>query len=365
MKYYTLDRILETKADYNIIFGERSNGKTTAVLWYGLQNYINSGYIDQLAIIRRWDEDFKGKGNQIFDGIINLGWIEQATKGLYNSIISWSRKWYLAKFNKDGEKVKVDENPFAFGFSISAEEHYKSTSFPNITTVLFDEFITRNIYIPDEFIKFQSVLSTIIRLRNNVKIFMCGNTVNKYNPYFSEMGLTNAKNMKIGTIDIYTYGDTSLKVAVEYCDNGKKSKKESNKYFAFNNPKLKMITEGSWEIDIYPHLPTKYTPKDVIYKYYIQFNNDTVQCNIIQKDNEVFTFIHRKTTEIKDDGISLIYNCVVSHKNNRSTDITRPRNKQELKIYSFFKENRVFYQDNEIGEIVSNYIKWCITEHNK
>ena len=28
--------------------------------------------------------------------------------------------------------------------------------------------------------------------RKNVKIFMCGNTVNKYNPYFQEMGLKNA-----------------------------------------------------------------------------------------------------------------------------------------------------------------------------
>ena len=31
VKYYTLDKILEYNADYNIIYGERSNGKTTAV----------------------------------------------------------------------------------------------------------------------------------------------------------------------------------------------------------------------------------------------------------------------------------------------------------------------------------------------
>ena len=30
-KYYTLNNILAYNADYNIIYGERSNGKTTAV----------------------------------------------------------------------------------------------------------------------------------------------------------------------------------------------------------------------------------------------------------------------------------------------------------------------------------------------
>ena len=32
IKFYSLDAILEKKAQYNIIFGERSNGKTFSVL---------------------------------------------------------------------------------------------------------------------------------------------------------------------------------------------------------------------------------------------------------------------------------------------------------------------------------------------
>ena len=37
-KYYTLNNILTYNADYNIIYGERSNGKTTAVLRYALED---------------------------------------------------------------------------------------------------------------------------------------------------------------------------------------------------------------------------------------------------------------------------------------------------------------------------------------
>ena len=35
-KYYSLNNILEKNADYNVIFGERSNGKTYAALLYGV-----------------------------------------------------------------------------------------------------------------------------------------------------------------------------------------------------------------------------------------------------------------------------------------------------------------------------------------
>ena len=37
MKFYSLDRILQKHAQYNVIFGERSNGKTYAVEKYALE----------------------------------------------------------------------------------------------------------------------------------------------------------------------------------------------------------------------------------------------------------------------------------------------------------------------------------------
>ena len=42
-KFYDLKAILSKNADYNVIFGERSNGKTYAALKYGLENYIKTG----------------------------------------------------------------------------------------------------------------------------------------------------------------------------------------------------------------------------------------------------------------------------------------------------------------------------------
>lgn len=357
-KYYSLDKILTYDADYNIIYGERSNGKTTAVLLYALERYVKSGYEKQLAIIRRWDEDLKvSKASRLFSAIVNLGYVAKFTGGMFNNVIYRSGKWYLCTFDDTGKMLDISSEPFAFAFTLTGEEHYKSISFPNIKTVLFDEFITRSYYLPDEFIKFQNLLSTIIRLNDDVKIFMCGNTVNQFCPYFAEMGINRIKTQKIGTIDIYQYGENSLKVAVEYSDfNG--SKKASNKYFAFDNPKLNMIKNGSWEIAIYPHLPVKYHEKEIMYQYYIQFDEVTLQCEIIFSHilQETFTFIHLKTTPIKEDDYGLIFSSIISPERKYRFRIDKPTDKVSSIIWDYFVRDKVFYQDNQTGELVRNFI---------
>lgn len=355
-KYYSLKNILSKNAQYNIIFGERSNGKTYAVLKYGLKQYIKTG--EQMAIVRRWKEDFTGKrGSVMFDALVTNGEVSKLTNNEWTGIYYYASRWYLCKFDENGKRIS-QENPFAYGFAISDGEHDKSTSYPNITTVCFDEFLTRQAYFPDEFILFMNVLSTIIRQRDNVKIFMLGNTVNKYCPYFKEMGLSHVKNMKQGSIDIYNYGSSKLKVAVEYCNESTKGK-ESDFYFAFDNPKLSMITGGAWEINIYPHCPIKYKPKDIMFTYFIIFNNDTLQCEIVQAENCDFTFIHRKTTELKYPDVDLIYSPDYYPTPNWKRKITKPRTKIEKRITEYYIKDKIFYQDNEVGEIVRNYLMWC------
>ena len=214
-------------------------------------------------------------------------------------------------------------------------------------------------YLPDEFVLFMNVLSTIIRERDNVKIFMLGNTVNQYSPYFNEMGIYKIKEMKPGTIDVYTYGTSGLKVAIEYCGTSQKNKKKSDIYFAFNNPKLQMITNGGWEIDIYPHLLKKYKPCDVLFTYFIQFNGDLLQCEIIELEDTMFTYIHRKTSPIKNIEEDLVFTTEWSDRENIRRKINKPYDKLGSKIYSFFQKEKVFYQNNQIGEIVRNYLNWC------
>lgn len=352
-KYYSLQPILGKNADYNIIFGERSNGKTYAALLYGLQQYVKTG--KQTAYVRRWREDLKGKrAENLFSGHVQNGVISELTNNEFNGVVCTSNKWHLAKF-EDGKKT-VDEKPFAFGFCLSESEHEKSSSYPDICTIVFDEFITRRYYLPDEFMIFMNVLSTIIRDRNDVKIFMLGNTVNQYCPYFAEFGIKNISTMPQGNIDVYKFGETGAVLAVEYAATTN-TEKQSNKYFCFDNQNLQMITGGKWELAVYPHLPVKYAPKDVVFVFYIVFNDTILQGNVIANDTDNFIFIHAKTTPIKDENTALIYSLQHNGKPNYRRRLLSNITDIDRKITRYFADDRVFFQSNEIGEIVRNYIQ--------
>lgn len=355
-KYYSLDRILKHNAVYNMIIGERSNGKTYSVLKYAINEYFN-GNGGELAIVRRWQEDIRGhRARGIFSALIENGEVKKLSKGEYEGIHYYAGKFYFCNYDEQGKPIyNIETDLFAHAFALSATEHNKSISFPRVKTILFDEFLTRGTYLPDEFVLFMNTISTIVRQRSNVKIFMLGNTVNKYCPYFAEMGLTHIQKMKQGTIDLYTYGNSKLTVAVEYCSSLNTSK-DSDVYFAFDNPKLKMITEGSWELDIYPHCPVKFTPKDIVFIYFIIFDGQIYQCEIVEKDGEMFTYIHVKTTPLQDEDNDIIYSLEHSHKMNWNRSIFKPTNEIMRKILYFFQVDKVFYQNNEVGDAINNYL---------
>ena len=359
MKFYSLDEIKKKDATYNMIYGERSNGKSYAVLYEILKSYCHTG--KQGAIIRRYHEDFRGKrGASIFAPLVNNREVVELSKGEWTSIYYYSGRWYLAKEDEDGKLVKAEE-PFCYAFALTDTEHDKSTSYPNVSIILFDEFLTRKGYLPDEFVLFMNTLSTIIRYRDDVKIYMLGNTVNRYCPYFEEMGLKHVRDQKKGTIDVYTYGESDLTVAVEYADSPVK-KKPSDKYFAFDNPKLEMITGGAWEIALYPHCPVKYKPKDIKFIFFIKFEESLLQCEVVMFDKYNFIFIHEKTTELKQPEKDLIFDTEYNPLYNYGRKITSPSNKIQQKIATYFVADKVFYQDNTVGEIVRNYFEWSKTD---
>lgn len=357
-KYYDPSEIYKMNAQYNLIFGERSNGKTTAILKKILKNWIRKG--EKGAYIRRYDEEIKGnKGDQVWTAIAEeLNLVDEWTDGAYQKIVYYNRKWYLAKYDENLNKYIKQGEAFCYAFAINQAEHYKGTSYPDITTICFDEFLSRKPYLVNEFVEYSNLLSTIIRQRDNVTIYMLGNTVNKFCPYFDEMGLHNVSKMEIGTIDIYEYGsDSKLRVAVEYCANAVKSKgKKSDKYFAFDNPKLKMITSGSWELPLYPHAPFKIDRKSIIDIFFIKFRDALLQGDIVMQDDSLFIYIHEKTTPIRDD-VKMTYSLEFNPRYNHTVSILNNHaNKLTQKIGYLMNNNRVFYQNNNIGELVRNYV---------
>ena len=361
-KFYTPTAINKRNAVYNVIFGERSNGKTYAMLVYGLKEYFKNRA--QTAYVRRWKEDITGRrASQLYAGVVENGEVEKLSGGIFKGIHYYAGKWYLCNYDENGKVIYSDQDIITYAFSLSDNEHNKSTSYPNVNTIIFDEFLSNKLYLQDEFVAFMNTVSTIVRRREDVKIYMLGNTVNKYCPYFEEMGLKNVPSMAQGTIDIYKYGESTLTVAVEYCASTADPSKEKHKYFAFDNPKLEMITGGSWELNMYPHIPCKYKPRDVLLNFFIEFSNKIYHAEVVCVDEVSFIYIHNKTSPIQDTTSELIYSLEPRPEMNYNRSIYRPMSRTQEKILWYFKNDRVFYQSNDVGDAVANYLKICKKIH--
>ena len=76
----------------------------------------------------------------------------------------------------------------------------------------------------------------------------------------------------------------------------------------------------------------------------------------IHVGNDNFTFIHAKTTPIKDDDNNLIYSLEMNGKPNYKRKLLSSATYIEQQVAKYFAIDKVFYQDNEVGEIVRNYL---------
>lgn len=358
-EFYEIQRTIKAypNAHYYVVYGERSNGKTYSALNYALERWAKAG--EEFAYIRRYAEDIRPKNlSSLFSGHVDNGVISRLTDGRWDGISYGSARFYLNHTDEKGNTWKND-SPIGYAFDINSMEHNKSLSYPKVTTIIFDEFLSRSGYLPNEFILFTNLISTIVRHRDNVKIIMLGNTVNKTCPYFAEMGLSHVKDQKQDTVDVYHYADSGLEVVCEYTESAKKKGgKASDVYFAFDNPELKMITSGAWEIAIYPHLTEGYEKADVVMDFFIEFEDELLHGEIVSSDSGPYVFIHEKTTPIQDEDNDIIYTDKPDIRWNHMMCMTKQCDKYSLFIMQAMRENKIFYSTNEVGEIVRNYVLW-------
>ena len=355
-RYYSLSKILKIGALYNIIYGQRSNGKTYAVVDLMLHHYADTG--EASAYIRRLDSELVPKELEMLTSP-HVEKVEKWTRGKWNTIIYRSRKFYFAKYNADTGDCIIDDTPAIYCLSLNTSIKSKGADRGFIRYTLFDEFMTRQYYLANEFVTYCEILSTLMRDRDGTTHFLVGNTVNRYCPYFAEMGLTNISKQQQGTIDVYTYGkDNPNKIAVEYCAQSDNTK-SIEKYFAFDNPQLNMIFSGSWEIASYPHAPASIRHSDAVYKAFIRFDRETLCINVIDKDG-LYLFITPWTGEIKDDVITYVEDY--SQTPYQIVYPGRTKYKVDRLICNLISNRKVFFSDNATGEIYNNWIKYLVSK---
>lgn len=356
-KYYSLDKILKIGALYNIIYGQRSNGKTYAVIDLMLKHYADTG--EPSAYLRRLDSELVPKELETLASP-HIPKVEKWTGGKFNTIVYKSRKFYFAKYEDETGRYLLDDNPAIYCLSLNTSIKSKGADRGVIRYTLFDEFLTRQFYLANEFVTYCEMLSTLMRDRDGTIHFLVGNTVNKYCPYFNEMGLTNISKQKQGTIDVYTYGNEGNpnKIAVEYCSQSENTK-SIEKYFAFDNPQLNMIFTGDWEIANYPHAPRSIRHGDEVYKAFIKFNKETLCINVIDTDG-LYLFVTPWTAEVPENVVTYVENY--ASKPLEIIYVGRSGIKIDRLIYKLMCDRKVFFSDNSTGEIYNNWVKYLVSK---
>lgn len=351
MKYYDLKPLIKKYPDceYYMIYGEKSNGKTYAINAYCLERYLKTG--EQSVYIRRTDEDLKSSMHKtmfsnIFENMIKKKHPE------YSGITNYRRMWFLV--DKNGKKEKT---PFMYEFSLNAVDHTNGSSLPNVKTIFFDEFASRTAYLQDEYRKFQIVISNIIRERGDVTIFMAGNTVNKFCPYFKELDF-KPDSLQQGEKILIKKG--RARIAVEYTKSTEGGK-ASDKYF-FSGKSVSMITKGAWEVADYPACPERYTKKDVVFSFYIIFDEKYITGDLVKIGADFFIFFHpKKEAKIKHPDYDMVFCDFPTARRNYSNDITTAHDDQGRFIIALFQAGKVFYSDGDTGEILRNFIMYSIS----
>ena len=95
------------------------------------------------------------------------------------------------------------------------------------------------------------------------------------------------------------------------------------------------------------------------YIFFILYEGETLQGEVIWKNKALFTFIHRKTTPIKDENRNIVFSPEYNPRPWYVRRLTKIQNPIQKVIASQFATEKVYYQDNEVGESVRHYLDWC------
>lgn len=360
MDFYSYDKIDKTKALYRIVIGERSNGKSYGFKKKCIDNFLQTG--KQFGLIRRFEDDVKPALIQAYFGDMD-DYLKQELKNAYPQYKAVYIEAKQGKFTIKGiddDNIKYDIGIMGYYFSLNTSIRAKGSQFPDITIIGFEEFMTRERELTDEFSRFINLVSTIIRKRSDVVIYLLGNTVNRRSQLLASMNI-NVTQLKQGEITMfYTYhdnGDIANKIAVEYCRHYD-TPKESEAYFRFNNPREAMIINGEWEVDDYPKFD-----KEELY-------SEKIMSGFVFEDSSVRLYGY-----VTDKGMLYISNARLSSRCNYITltvgdshferrifnwRCNVPRINNLIKKLLWLKTNgKIRYTDNIVGDDFRNFLLEC------
>ena len=233
-----------------IIYGARANGKSWTVKDLVIDDFCQTG--QQFMYIRRYDQDLKAKAaGRYFADFITEGGLKKASKGKYKDIKAYSSEYIAIPKDEDAPKEVC-------GYYIplsTSEERLKSQAFPEVGTIIFEEFLTHRLYLQNEFEVLMNLASGVFRRRKG-RMILIGNTISPVCPLFEELGVEDITKMDPGSHKLYHKTNQlgeQVNILLIHAPQGK-IKTDTPTSMIFGRPG-NMILSGEWDIAEYPRRP--------------------------------------------------------------------------------------------------------------
>ena len=206
--YIDYSRIFSYNALLNFIIASRGTGKTFGITDFVVDKFLKRS--DEFVYVRRYKSELQKSIPKFFNALLN----EEKTKQKYKD----------HEFTHKGMNLMIDDKTCGYGITLSTAQQFKSSNFPKVKYIIFDEFILEDgqgHYLKNEVDIFLGLIESVARLRD-IKVILLGNSANIMNPYFLFFNLHLPYNN-----EIITFKDGMIALQYATSEEYKKVKKES------------------------------------------------------------------------------------------------------------------------------------------
>lgn len=369
-EYYYPLRVQWENAGYCQALSDRARGKTTEVLLLGM--IMNKHYETIIHYLRQDEKTITPYSlRDLFATIVDCGYIEKLTDGVYNNVYYYGHKWYYCFIDDNGKRIETAPEHFMICMHLAESDRRKSSyNCPRGDLIIFDEFIQLSGYGYSDFVRFSDLVSTIFRKRLCGCVYMLSNTIDITSPWFDEFCIRDDINTMEQGESRLIESPLGTKVFVEILksDTSEQAMNVNKRYFGFPNPKLSAITgKGTWATETYPHIPSTYyidtktgekkeRTINVMYnKLFLRQSGKLLKLQLVEDERGVCVYV-TPATKTYEDSFILTHGEITQQNEifafgNRGTPLEM--------FWRLYKQNLWYYATNNDGALIAAYVRAC------
>ena len=358
--HYNLDNIEKENADFNLIWGEKGNGKSYQIKHKrAILKYLKTG--KRFIYLRRWKSEITTEKVEQYFADVDIA---KLTNGKYNCITTYRKQLFLSFYDVNTFKTKRGEK-IGYVMALSTEQNYSGGSYLDVEDIIYEEFMSRDEYVHSEPTKLMFLYSTVDRKRHKVKVWMAGNTVSRVCPYIQDWDIQKIiSEQKQGTIvtklinvgyDNETGKEIFAKLAIEYC------KSTGTTSYVFGKA-TSMINEGDWQSYPQPHLPKSLKEYKSLFRFMFVYQGFKFCCKLLEdpETSDICWFIQPYKGTIDDSTIVFSDIIKVSPLWQRDIYNTDFANNKINDLFKTFRESKIFYASDLCGTDFKQAIDFTI-----